>query len=125
MVRPSISIPLANVPGRGLAASAYGSTMMSGSCMGAVGPVALEYLYDLQSGPAVLQTLIVHVFAPAEPNSVPSAHGLSAANLTNHGLAEPLFRTHVTLRLALVWCFCSAGMITPSSPTCHSFVWLY
>src|SRR5216684_8437091 len=96
MVRPTISIPLANVPGRGLAASAYGSTMISGSCIGAVGPVALEYLYDLQSGPAVLQTLIVHVFLPAAPNGPGSAHGLSAANLTNHGLPVPVLRTQVT-----------------------------
>src|SRR5260370_31352345 len=100
--------------------------MISGSCRGAVGPVALEYLYDLHpASPAALQAvLIVHVFAPAEPNCVPSAHGVSAANLTNHGLAEPLLRTQVTFWPTFVCWLWSAGMIIPSSPTCNCFCWL-
>src|SRR6266436_2295498 len=121
MVRPTISIPLANVPGRGLTASAYGSTMISGSFIVALGPVALEYLYDLHpASPATLQAaLIVHVFLPVDPNVVPSLHGLSPLNLTNHGFDDPLCRTQATFRPGLVWWLACSAIILTSSSTCN------
>src|SRR5579864_5652047 len=135
MVRPTMSSPRATnqanaQQSRDHRKRCYGSTTTVGSLSDAVAPVALLYEYALHpASPLAWQaTLIVQVLPRSEPNSPPSAHGLSS-NFTYQGLEAPVCRNQVTLWPTLTWrtwCFLITLPVSSicSSCSCWAKAWL-